>query len=180
MKDDGDWRRQLMVGIGMLALAAVLVGGILGGAAVVAARFAGLGKTPGAEPAVTFPNRTPAAAGNTAPETSEPTTPEKPARQRPSAPILLNASPTVAAGFERITLQGRFHNASAAAITGTGRLQVQRRDGSTWLDFPVTASVHDDGTFSTYVQTARTGENRFRVVDPATGRASNPVVVTIR
>ncbi len=33
--------------------------------------------------------------------------------------------------------------------------------------------------FRTYVQSAQTGVNKFRVVDNSTGEASNPITVTI-
>jgi hypothetical protein len=54
---------------------------------------------------------------------------------------------------------------------------VQRFEGS-WVDFPVSASVRG-GTFTTYIYTGRSGPNRFRVIDKATGKKSNPVRVTI-
>ena len=177
MKDDGDWRKQLLIGVGMLAAVALLVGGILGGAALVAADFAGLGAPRQSEPEIVLPDRTTTpttGSGSSAPGTDSPDTPTP---RRPRTAILLNAAPTVVGSFERITLQGRFRDQAAASVTST--VQVQRRDGSTWSNFPVTTDV-EDGAFSTYVQTGRTGENRFRVVDPVTGRASNPVVVTVR
>jgi hypothetical protein len=34
-------------------------------------------------------------------------------------------------------------------------------------------------TFRTYVQSAQTGVNKFRVVDPANGETSNPIRVTV-
>jgi hypothetical protein len=57
-------------------------------------------------------------------------------------------------------------------------LRVQRFESGQWQDFPVTASVSNQ-TFSTYVQTSRSGVNKFRVVDTDSGLKSNPVRVTV-
>ena len=56
-------------------------------------------------------------------------------------------------------------------------LQVQRFEGA-WSDFPVSANV-SGGIFNTFILTSRTGKARFRVIDHALNRASNPVTVTI-
>ncbi len=55
---------------------------------------------------------------------------------------------------------------------------MQRFDGGSWQDFPVTASVSNE-TFATYVQTGQLGVNRFRVVDISSGEESNEVRVTV-
>jgi hypothetical protein len=57
-------------------------------------------------------------------------------------------------------------------------LQVQRFEGG-WTDFPSSTSV-SGGTFTTYVMTGQSGMNKFRVVDPATGKKSNAVTVHVR
>lgn len=57
-------------------------------------------------------------------------------------------------------------------------LAVQRLEHGRWERFPVTAVVHG-GRFRTWVESGRPGPNRFRVVDPRTGRASAPVTVTV-
>jgi hypothetical protein len=57
-------------------------------------------------------------------------------------------------------------------------LQVQRKEGGSWSDFPVSVTV-SDGRFSTYVQTGRSGPNRFRVRDTDSKRVSNPVTVRV-
>jgi hypothetical protein len=54
---------------------------------------------------------------------------------------------------------------------------VQRFENG-WVDFPVSTSV-SGGLFDTYVFSGREGLNRFRVIDPDSGRRSNPVRVTI-
>ena len=61
----------------------------------------------------------------------------------------------------RIDLTGTYPTGEGAV------LQVQRATGpgdDSWVDFPVTVTV-SGGQFSTYVQTGRTGPNRFRVID---------------
>jgi hypothetical protein len=55
---------------------------------------------------------------------------------------------------------------------------VQRFENGGWTDFPTTASVRG-GIFTTYVMTGRVGMNRFRVLDPSSGRSSNPVRVRV-
>jgi hypothetical protein len=57
-------------------------------------------------------------------------------------------------------------------------LQIQRQFGSTWTDFPVSATVVG-GTFRTWITTSQTGTAQFRMIDRATGTLSNPVTVTI-
>lgn len=87
--------------------------------------------------------------------------------------LQLSASPAVAAPMQRVNLTGRYPGQDSVA------LQVQRLENGTWSDFPVQASV-TMGTFQTYVETGRSGVNRFRVYDPSSGRASNVVSVTIQ
>ena len=70
-------------------------------------------------------------------------------------------------------------NFNGVYIDGEGvALQIQRREGGSWSDFPVQANVRG-GVFSTWIQTSRTGEQRFRVADPTTDRVSNVVRITI-
>ncbi len=71
----------------------------------------------------------------------------------------------------RIDLSGRYPRNGATLV-------VQRRDGGHWTRFPVTATVRR-GRFHTWVQSGYRGPNRFRVLDPATGRASAPVTITV-
>ncbi len=47
-----------------------------------------------------------------------------------------------------------------------------------WVDFDATIPVSNE-TFNTYVQSARTGVNMFRVIDNKTGAESNTVKVTV-
>ncbi|UMG94590.1 hypothetical protein [Nocardioides sp. TF02-7] len=55
---------------------------------------------------------------------------------------------------------------------------MQRFEGGRWADFAATVPVSGE-TFSTYVQSAQTGVNRFRVVDNTSGEASNQVRIRV-
>ena len=74
--------------------------------------------------------------------------------------------------MQQIDLTGSYPGGDGAIV------QVQRRQGGTWVDFPVTASV-SGGTFATYVQTGQTGVNRFRVIDSDSREVSNEVTVRV-
>jgi hypothetical protein len=100
-------------------------------------------------------------------EPSESATPKR----APKA-IRLDASPLQAGAMQRVDLTGSYPGADNTA------LEVQRNENGSWGDFGVQATVHG-GTFATYIMTGHTGRNRLRVLDPATGKASNVVVVTI-
>lgn len=89
-----------------------------------------------------------------------------------AAGINLSSGQTSVSPMQRIDLTGTYPSGEGAV------LQVQRKSGGSWGDFPVTASV-SGGTFSTYVQTSQTGRVRFRVVDSDSGAKSNPVTVRI-
>ena len=193
-QEDFPWYRPLLVGVGALLGVAVLVGGLIGVVALGAANVAGLGSGGDAaeeKPSLYIPPRTGdpddgdegpgltlkdlnGGVDPTRTETPSPT-PTSPASKRPKpkparSVISLSASPLEAAPMERIYLSGTYPGGEGVS------LQVQRYDGG-WVDFPTSASVSGQ-TFSTYVMTGQVGRNRFRVVDPATGKRSN--VVTVR
>jgi hypothetical protein len=84
----------------------------------------------------------------------------------------LTMTPLVASPMERLNVTGTYPRHDNVA------LQVQRFENGIWADFPTNAQV-SMGTFETYVMTSRVGVNRFRVFDPATGKASNVVSVSI-
>jgi hypothetical protein len=90
----------------------------------------------------------------------------------PQRSIQLTASPAAAGTYDRINLVGSYPG------PGAPTLQVQRLEGSQWVDFPTTASV-SGGQFSTYIETGHTGLNMIRVLDPSTGRSSNVVKIHI-
>ena len=87
--------------------------------------------------------------------------------------LRLSASPTEVGSMERINLTGTYGNRDNVS------LEVQRWEDGTWGDFPVSVDV-SVGTFATYVQSSRTGMNRFRVYDPDSKVASNVVKITVR
>ena len=89
--------------------------------------------------------------------------------------ITLSAGQTAVAPMGRIDLTGSYPTGEGAV------LQVQRAAGpgdDSWVDFPVTVTVNG-GQFSTYVQTGRSGPNRFRVIDTDSDAVSNEVTITI-
>ncbi len=178
MDDETDWRKQLLVGAAVLLVVGLLVGGIIALIALKAADVAGFGKTPAPESGVTIPtnNTTPPTSDSsqTQPTTTGPsstTTTKKPQQPRRTG-IKLTASPDQASTYQRVNLTGTY-------ASGTGAtLQVQRLEGGSWVDFPTSASV-SGGTFSTYVETGRSGPNKFRVFDVGADKASNVVTVVI-
>ena len=87
-------------------------------------------------------------------------------------PISLSAGQTQVSEMGRIDLVGSYPGGEGAV------LQVQRKEGGSWSDFPVSVSV-SGGQFSTYVQTGRVGRTEFRVVDTDTDAVSNTVTVQI-
>ncbi len=186
--DDAPWTRQLLIGGAALVVVALLIGGIVSVVALGAAKVTGLGDSQPvatAEPSMYLPSgkpttrldpypapkgsASPSKRPTAAPSSAKPT--KKPTKKPPK--IQLKASPTAVAPGERITLTGSYRGHDGA------QLQVQRRDGGTWADFPVQTKV-TGGTFSTYIITSRTGVNRLRVADKANDRTSKAVRVTVR
>ena len=86
--------------------------------------------------------------------------------------ITLQSGQSEVSDFDQIDLTGVYPGGEGAI------LQVQRFQGGTWVDFPVTASVSNE-TFATYVQTSQQGLNRFRMIDTDSGATSNEVRVTV-
>lgn len=179
MDDESDWRKQLLIGGLVLVVVALLIGGIVGVVAIKAADVAGLGATQAPETGgVSFP--TPGKPTKSGPS-EQPTTPAAPTGSTPPTEtgqpqqqqgIRLTATPGQAGTYERVSLTGTYR-----APPGTS-LQVQRKEGAAWVDFPTSASV-DGGQFSTYIETGQAGPNLFRVIDSGAGRSSNVVTVRI-
>ncbi|MDZ5619876.1 hypothetical protein [Nocardioides bizhenqiangii] len=176
---------------GLVALLAVslAVGLVLGGVALVGTRILGIGGdssgSTGASEAesavIPRPSKTsangPQVTLNTQDAESDDTEPGDPKttkteKAKPEKEITLQAGQTAVGNFEQIDLTGVYPGGEGAI------LQVQRFEGGQWVDFNATLSVSNE-TFSTYVQSAQIGVNKFRVVDSATGAASNPVTVTV-
>jgi hypothetical protein len=89
-----------------------------------------------------------------------------------AAGLHLSITPLTAAPMERLNVTGTYAGHDNVS------LQVQRREGGVWADFPTTATVNM-GTFETYVKTSHSGPNRFRVYDPAEDKASNVITIII-
>jgi hypothetical protein len=182
--EDTSWTRQLLLGVGALVAVALVIGGVVSVIALGAARVTGLSDDrptatapaslyiPSAEPTTTpeaLPD--PEGAAGSASAAPSPATPSPTKKPKKRKAISLQASPQQVPANERINLTGAYPRSDGAS------LQVQRFE-SGWVDFPVTASVRG-GSFATFVYTGRSGPNRFRVVDKASGRTSNPVRVVV-
>jgi hypothetical protein len=94
------------------------------------------------------------------------------ANRRVSGRLRLSVTPLEVGPGQRINLTGTYGRHDNIS------LQVQRFEDGTWADFPTEASV-SLGTFATFVETSRTGPNRFRVFDSERDVASNVVTVTV-
>lgn len=178
-----DWQRTVMIGLAAVAASAVIIGVVVGVMAVGAASLVGIGESssnPGRPESLYLPpyEKTPLVdeteTEGPAPRPRVTAIPLDPTDSPTSevGEITLYVNPVVVAAGERINLNGVY-------LDGEGvSLQVQRQEGSAWLDFPTTATVRSGG-FDTYVYTGRFGDNVFRVFDPTTGRSSNAVTVTV-
>lgn len=191
-RDDGDvpWYRQLVVAAVALVVVAIVVGLTVGAVMLGAVRTTGLDTaSPVAteQPSVFIPSGTPTTSPNAYPvprvtqaspsrtastATGKPTTKaKKKTKKKARTSITLRGFPRTVPPGGRINLAGSY-----AGGEGTS-LQVQQFNGG-WGAFPVNARV-SGGTFSTYVITSATGRTRFRMLDPATSKVSNPVTIRI-
>ena len=180
--EDAPWTRQLLVGLGVLVAVSLVIGGVVSVVALGAARVSGIDDarpTSTAPPSLYFPSGEPTTRPEPFPDpegAGESASPSEPSKKPSPKPrkrrtISLQAFPQQASANERVNLTGVYPRAEGAS------LQVQRFEGS-WVDFPVSASV-SGGAFATYIYTGRSGPNRFRVIDKASGKKSNPVRVVI-
>ena len=182
------------VAAGLLALLAVglVVGLILGGAALAATQVIGVGEedaatddsTSGAslylprpertgrpdEPLVTL--ATPDGSESTDGKNSGPETEPTESETEEEEAISLSAGQTEVGPMEPIDLTGVYPGGEGSI------LQVQQFTDGRWDDFPVTTPVSNE-TFTTYIQTSQPGVNRFRMIDTKSGEASNEVRVRI-
>ena len=106
--------------------------------------------------------------GQETPTASGPATPVT-----PEFPISLSAAQTEVGQMEEIYLTGVYPGGEGAVV------QVQRLENGNWEDFATVDAVVSGETFSTYVQTAQTGVNKFRVRDTDGDQVSNEVRVKI-
>jgi hypothetical protein len=166
-----------LVGVG------VVVGLLLSGAALAASSILGLdgdddGGTASSQQSMYLPkpSATEASSGplvTLQPGQETPTATDTGSPTAPQDPISLSAAQTEVGPMEEIYLTGVFPGGEGAV------LQVQRFENGRWEDFPVDAVVSGE-TFSTYVQTAQTGVNRFRVRNTDGPEVSNQVRVKVR
>ncbi len=196
--DQEEFRRRAVRAVLAVAGIAVVIGLVIGGLTSAGIYFTGVLPEPTSTPALVnegpsdsddlpspslAPTREPPSPSETAPTpeaTSSPTSPSpsptsSPSRSReprPDQPITLRASASSAGSFDEVTLSGRYPGGNGTT------LQVQRLEGGSWASFPTSATVRG-GTFSTFVASGTPGPNRFRVVDPGTGRVSNVVTFTV-
>lgn len=184
MDDESSWQRQLLIGVLVLLVVGALIGGIFAFIGIKAADLAGLGETKPTKSRATIQIRpdattdpSPRPSGGSRHDRPDQPTPDRPDQPKPPKPapvkeITLNASPRATGTYQRVNLTGSYR-----APEGTA-LQVQRKEGGAWVDFPTSASV-SGGTFATYVETGRAGPNLFRVTDLVLGKSSNTVAVQI-
>lgn len=117
------------------------------------------------------PTKASASAGSSSnsPGTGQTSKENKPKAQ---TAISLSAGQSSVSSMQRIDLVGDYKGGEGAV------LQVQRKENGSWSDFPVSVTVND-GDFSTYVQTGRTGKNVFRMADTDSKKVSNSVTVKV-
>lgn len=181
-----DEKHPIAAGVIALVVVGLAVGLLLGLFSLVGTRVIGLGGSSGDDRAIDSgpslylpslqPTDTPsgplvtlAPGESPSPQSTKPAAPKT---SRPAKRISLQAGTDAVGSMGRIDLTGVYPGGEGAV------LQVQRLDGGHWEDFPVTAAV-SGGTFSTYVQTGRSGLQQFRVRDTDSGKVSNVVKVTV-
>jgi hypothetical protein len=92
----------------------------------------------------------------------------------PEFAISLSSASTEVGPMEEIYLTGVYPGGEGAVV------QVQRFQDGKWTDFSTVDAVVSGETFSTYVETAQLGVNRFRVRDTDGPNVSNEVRVKVR
>jgi hypothetical protein len=176
-----DEKHPIVAGLIALIGVGLAVGLLLGAITLVVSRVAGLGGDDGSTHAGTGPSLylpspvpTHSSAGAPAGTATRQAPSSAPPSTKAAKAITLQAGSATVSAMQRIDLSGVYPGGEGAV------LQVQRKgeDGK-WEDFPVTAAVSGQ-TFSTYVQTGRSGLQRFRVRDSDTGEVSNVVAVTVQ
>lgn len=185
--DDRDGKRSGRRAGGLLTLAVVLVvaGGILGLVfGVLAGAMSNAFDVGKATPQSAPPPRAAAGPSATAAPTAPPSaslspsatasvTPSATPTPTPSGPISLTITPATVSPGQRARLNG------TAPSQAGGTLQVQQLQDGQWRDFPVTTNVRSDGSFTCAIATSRHGKQQFRVADPNSGIASDPVTLTV-
>jgi hypothetical protein len=173
----------VMSGLAALIGVGVVVGLLVSGGALAASSMLGLGGgddggTASSQQSMYLPkpSDTESESGpqiTLQPGEESPSAPASSSEATPECAISLSSASTEVGPMEEIYLTGVYPNGEGAVV------QVQRFENGRWEDFPVDASVSGQ-TFSTYVQTAQTGVNRFRVRDTSSAQVSNEVRVKVR
>jgi hypothetical protein len=186
VEGESDWRRQVLIGLLVLVVVGAVVGGVVAVVTIKAADLAGIDDTgananPGLHQRAGGGGPGSGTSAPTTPVTSAPTT-SSTAPTGPTGPthstagdggFTLTASPLAVATSQRIDLDGSCRSVPSGAV-----LQVQRKEGGQWIDFPVTATC-SGGTFSTYILTGHSGVNRFRMLALGSNETSNTVRVQV-
>jgi hypothetical protein len=178
-EDERPGRALLTAAAAMLGVA-VVVGLVIGGVAMIALKDVVGGSAQVAdaenEQSLFIPEYEETKGADDDPKIPGLETPEsaplKQTKEPTKAKVTLFVAPQQVGAGERINFNGVYVDGEGAT------LQIQRRENGTWTDFPVTASVQG-GSFETWIQTSRTGEQVFRVYDDAEERGSNTVTVTV-
>lgn len=166
-------KRRALVLIAWFAVIGVGLGLLIGVGGSALFRASGLGDL---DP-VPIPEPTETATETTGPAPAPSPTPteEDEEEEEEDEESTLEASPANAAAGSRITLTGAVPEASPGA-----QLQVQRQEaGGEWQDFPVTVTLNDDGSFSTWIQTSRQGTQEFRLQVIGSDIATPTVQITV-
>jgi hypothetical protein len=175
--------RALLFAVAAMAGVALLVGLAIGGVVLAAVGSGGSGAATGAvddaPQTMVIPEYTPTESADDEwdlPSVEPSPTPEvdlgDAEKEGRADRITLFVAPQQVGPGERINFNGVYRGGEGAT------LQIQRKESGRWTDFPVSATVRG-GSFSTWIQTSRTGQSQFRVFDPSLERASNVVSVTI-
>ena len=193
MEDPQDLRERVIGALGAVLAVALVIGAVAGVAAYGAVRASGLGggdlaaasTSPSSAPSSSGPagtaspsaSPTPSPSASPTPRPAHHSTPKPKKKSRHHHPrrhvrLTLAARERHVSPMGRIDLHGRYPR------HGGTRLVVQRFQGGRWSRFPVSVTVRG-GRFHTWVASGHRGPNRFRVVDPAGGRASAPVTVRV-
>lgn len=117
----------------------------------------------------------PTTTATSATPTPQATTPAPTEAETPAEPQPTLEGPSKVPPGQRFGLSGQIPSAKGGAV-----LQVQVKDADRdWIDFPVTVTVREGGSFSTELWTSRTGERQFRLVDRSSGKMTPAITVTI-
>ncbi|MET7279643.1 hypothetical protein ABZS29_15510 [Kribbella sp. NPDC005582] len=87
--------------------------------------------------------------------------------------VTIKADKTTAKAWAKVSFSGK-----TTGIAKNTVVQVQRLENSKWVNFPATTKVTAKSTYSVWVQSGRTGVNKFRVVTAKTASAAVAVTIT--